>query len=76
MKLGLQGVTILYPSGGYGVASGFGTCCTNAGCAGGTFNAPGAGGSFVPSFPSTCPYVTSVGVSESQISPHLVISGS
>jgi subtilase family serine protease len=67
MKLGLQGVTILYSSGDYGVASNTGQCCTNAGCAGDTFNAPGAGGSFVPSFPSTCPYVTSVGVSEARI---------
>ncbi|KAH0829140.1 peptidase S8/S53 domain-containing protein [Lanmaoa asiatica] len=44
-KLGLMGVTILYSSGDYGVA---GTQTTT-------------GKMFNPSFPGTCPYITSVG---------------
>ncbi|KAL8835046.1 MAG: hypothetical protein Q9170_003474 [Blastenia crenularia] len=63
MKLGLAGVTILYSSGDYGVAGNGGQCCTKAKCAGGTYNS-GASGTFNPSFPGTCPYVTSVGATQ------------
>ena len=49
MKLGLQGVTVIAASGDYGVAS-------QLGCINGTI--------FVPTFPSTCPYVLSVGSTE------------
>lgn len=55
MKLGMAGTTILYSRGDYGVAGNGGQCCTQAKCAGGTFN---------PSFPGTCPYVTSVGATQ------------
>lgn len=64
MKLGLQGVTIVTSSGDNGVAGNGNKCCTNSGCAGGGLNAPGASGSFNPSFPGTCPYITSVGATQ------------
>ncbi|KAH7883232.1 peptidase S8/S53 domain-containing protein [Phlebopus sp. FC_14] len=54
-KLGLMGITILYSSGDYGVA-GNGGLCLNA--AGGQTK---GGKIFNPSFPGTCPYITSVG---------------
>ncbi|XMA16888.1 hypothetical protein WAI453_009679 [Rhynchosporium graminicola] len=63
MKLGLQGVTFLYSSGDYGVAGNGGQCIDTAT---GLYNA-GASGMFNPAFPSTCPYVTSVGAT--QITP-------
>jgi tripeptidyl-peptidase I len=63
MKLGLAGVSVLYSSGDYGVAGNGGKCCVNPGCAGGEYN-NGGSGSFNPSFPSTCPYVTSVGATQ------------
>lgn len=63
MKLGLAGVTILYSSGDYGVAGNGGQCCTKPKCAGGTYNSGGSG-TFNPSFPGTCPYVTSVGATQ------------
>ena len=65
----MQGVTVLYSSGDFGVAGnpaaagGQGQCCTRANCAGGTFN-NGGSGTFNPSFPGTCPYVTSVGATQ------------
>jgi tripeptidyl-peptidase-1 len=67
MKLGLAGVTILYSSGDYGVAglpdsNGTPLCCTNPGCAGGAQSTGGI--YFNPTFPSTCPYVTSVGATQ------------
>ncbi|KIJ66024.1 hypothetical protein HYDPIDRAFT_87864 [Hydnomerulius pinastri MD-312] len=54
-KLGLMGVTILYSSGDYGVA-GNDALCLNAN---GTQTTDGV--MFNPSFPGTCPYITSVG---------------
>lgn len=63
MKLGLAGVTILYSSGDNGVAGNSGQCCTQANCAGGTYNSGGSG-TFNPSFPGGCPYVTSVGATQ------------
>lgn len=63
MKLGMQGVTILYSSGDNGVAGNGAQCCTKAKCAGGTYNS-GTTGTFNPSFPGTCPYVTSVGATQ------------
>ncbi|EME50290.1 hypothetical protein DOTSEDRAFT_68978 [Dothistroma septosporum NZE10] len=62
MKLGLMGVSILYSSGDYGVAGNEGQCINGAGA-----DAPynnGTGGRFNPSFPGTCPYVTSVGATQ------------
>jgi tripeptidyl-peptidase I len=68
MKLGLQGITVLYASGDNGVAAYGNMCCLLPGCAG----TPGENltppnsksGAFVPTFPSTCPYVTSVGATQ------------
>jgi tripeptidyl-peptidase-1 len=62
MKLGLQGVTILYSSGDYGVAGNSGECIDPIT---GNYTAPGATyGRFNPSFPGTCPYITSVGATQ------------
>jgi len=61
MKLGLQGTSILYSSGDYGVAGNFGECIGPDG----NLTAPGAtSGKFNPSFPGTCPYVTAVGATQ------------
>lgn len=54
MKLGLQGHSILFASGDYGVASFAGDGDAN-GCLG------PSGKVFNPQYPSNCPYVTSVG---------------
>jgi tripeptidyl-peptidase-1 len=54
MKLGLRGVSILFSSGDYGVASYPGDGGAN-GCLG------PEGTIFNPQYPSNCPYVTSVG---------------
>jgi tripeptidyl-peptidase I len=62
MKLGLQGVTVLYSSGDYGVAGNGGECIDGTT---GNYTAPGANyGIFNPSFPATCPYVTGVGATQ------------
>ena len=58
-KLGMQGVTILYSSGDYGVAGNGGECLN----ADGSLNS-GTSGRFNPSFPGTCPFVTSVGATQ------------
>ncbi|KAH8819981.1 peptidase S8/S53 domain-containing protein [Xylogone sp. PMI_703] len=60
MKLGLQGITILYSSGDYGVAGNLGECIDPVT---GAYN-NGTSGMFNPSFPGTCPYVTSVGATQ------------
>lgn len=60
MKLGLQGVTILYSSGDYGVAGNGGQCIDPVTK---QFN-NGTSGIFNPSFPGGCPYVTSVGATQ------------
>ncbi|KAG9594897.1 subtilisin-like protein, partial [Aureobasidium melanogenum] len=59
MKLGLMGTSVLYSSGDYGVAGNGGQCIA----ANGTYNS-GKDGRFNPSFPGTCPYVTSVGATQ------------
>jgi tripeptidyl-peptidase-1 len=64
MKLGLLGVTVLYSSGDSGVAGVTGQC-------GGT-NHGIIEDFFTPSFPGTCPYVTSVG--GTQIAPGANVS--
>jgi tripeptidyl-peptidase I len=51
MKLGLQGVSIIFASGDSGVAS-------RSGCLG------NSGETFAPGFPASCPYVTSVGATQ------------
>ncbi|KAE9372810.1 tripeptidyl peptidase-like protein [Stipitochalara longipes BDJ] len=60
MKLGLQGVSILYSSGDFGVAGNSGQCINPVT---GAYN-NGSSGIFNPSFPGTCPYVTSVGATQ------------
>lgn len=65
-KIALQGVSFFFSSGDYGVAGTEGQCIslTNS-----TQYINGTdGGRFNPSFPSTCPYVTSVGAT--QIKPN------
>ncbi|OBZ72683.1 Aorsin [Grifola frondosa] len=57
-KLGLMGVTVLYSSGDYGVAGYSGVCLDADG------NPSSSGSSFAPSFPGTCPYITSVGATQ------------
>ncbi|KAE9365864.1 subtilisin-like protein [Stipitochalara longipes BDJ] len=64
MKLGLAGVTVVTSSGDFGVAGNHNKCCTDEGCVGRYTNQAGAAGSFNPSFPSTCPYITSVGATQ------------
>ena len=59
MKLGLQGTTIVYSSGDYGVAGNGGQCIS----ANGSYN-DGTSGKFNPAFPSTCPFVTAVGATQ------------
>jgi subtilase family serine protease len=56
-KLGLMGTTFLYSSGDQGVAN-YNNKCVNT--ATNTYN-NGKSGMFVPTFPSGCPYVLSVG---------------
>ena len=56
LKLGMQGVSILFASGDQGVAASNHSCGTN--------------GSFAVKFPSSCPYVTSVGATMVFPLPH------
>jgi tripeptidyl-peptidase I len=63
MKMGMQGVTVIYSSGDFGVAGNSGQCIDSVT---GAYN-NGTNGRFNPSFPGTCPYVTSVGAT--QINP-------
>lgn len=60
MKLALQGVTIIYSSGDFGVA-GNGDQCIDTET--GAYN-NGSTGIFNPSFPGSCPWVTSVGATQ------------
>jgi tripeptidyl-peptidase-1 len=59
MKLGLQGVSVIYASGDSGVSN-RGECITPANVTNSTILSeyPGA---FSPGFPASCPYLTSVG---------------
>ncbi|KAF2862217.1 subtilisin-like protein [Piedraia hortae CBS 480.64] len=62
LKLGMMGVSVLYSSGDYGVAGNRGTCINGTG-----EDAPyrdNNGGRFNPSFPGSCPYITSVGATQ------------
>lgn len=58
LKLGLQGVTIVYSSGDNGVAGNGATCLDQ------NNNVTATGTKFNPGFPSTCPYVTAVGATQ------------
>ena len=75
LKLGLQGTTILHSSGDYGVAGNGGQCINTAtgNYTNGEFRflhmldyltRSGTYGAFNPSFPGTCPYITSVGATQ------------
>lgn len=59
-KLGLAGTTFLYCSSDFGVAGSQGRCLDPDTS---TYN-DGSYGVFIPSFPSTCPYVLSVGATQ------------
>ncbi|KAF9553992.1 hypothetical protein CPC08DRAFT_208677 [Agrocybe pediades] len=65
-KLGLMGVTVIYSSGDNGVAGNAGVCLMPDG------SETDYGSIFNPSFPSTCPYVTSVGAT--QINPGMKVT--
>ncbi len=71
MKLGLQGVSVLWATGDSGAAGIGGKCCVNPGCAGGTIQDGATGGFFNPDFVATCPYVTAVGAT--QVNPGATI---
>lgn len=60
MKLGMMGVSVLYSSGDYGVAGNSNQCINSTG----GYQNGTLGGRFNPAFPSTCPYVTSVGATQ------------
>ncbi|KAJ6476108.1 subtilisin-like protein [Mycena sanguinolenta] len=57
-KLGMMGTSIFYSSGDNGVAGNGGVCLNS------TLQAVDNGTVFNPSFPSTCPFVTSVGATQ------------
>ncbi|KAH9915208.1 subtilisin-like protein [Fomitopsis serialis] len=59
-KLGLMGVTVLWSTGDNGVATEDGTCLNSSGDLGVSSGYT----IFSPSFPATCPYVTSVGATQ------------
>ncbi|KAF7587093.1 hypothetical protein BBP40_007732 [Aspergillus hancockii] len=61
LKLGLQGVTVIFASGDYGTA-GINKTCTYA--TAGNNHTSNSQPNYVPTFPSTCPYITSVGGSQ------------
>ncbi|KAF7291889.1 Subtilisin-like protein [Mycena indigotica] len=65
-KLGLMGVTVLYSSGDNGAAGNGGLCLNPDG------SQTSGGRIFNPSFPSTCPFVTSVGAT--QINPGATVA--
>ncbi|KAH6645842.1 protease s8 tripeptidyl peptidase [Truncatella angustata] len=60
MKLALQGVSMIFSSGDNGVAGNQAVCIDPTT---GAYN-DGSSGLFNPSFPGTCPYVTSVGATQ------------
>ncbi|KAG9312226.1 peptidase S8/S53 domain-containing protein [Chiua virens] len=64
-KLGLMGVTFLYSSGDGGVAGNNHACLNPDG------SQSSSGKIFNPTFPSTCPYITSVGAT--QVSPNKTV---
>ncbi|EIW80494.1 subtilisin-like protein [Coniophora puteana RWD-64-598 SS2] len=64
-KLGLMGVTVLYSSGDYGVAGNGGLCLNADG------SQSSSGTRFNPTFPGSCPYVTSVGAT--QVNPNSTV---
>jgi tripeptidyl-peptidase-1 len=63
MKLGMMGVSVLYSSGDYGVSGNGGECIAGPG-PDAPYQDQSLGGRFNPSFPGTCPYITSVGATQ------------
>lgn len=59
LKLGLQGISVIVSTADFGVAGQSNLCIDPI-----TGQAKGAAGHFNPTFPATCPYVTSVGGSQ------------
>lgn len=68
LKLGLMGVTVLYSSGDYGVAGNGGQCIIPST---GEYGTGANATRFNPSFPGTCPYITSVGAT--QVNPNSTV---
>ena len=73
MKLGLQGTSFFFSSGDFGVAGNYGQCISTSNVTSEFNNTntnttvvlnDGSSGKFNPAFPSTCPYVTSVGATQ------------
>ena len=63
-KLGLLGVSVFYSSGDSGVAGNGGECTDHFNSDGTASYNAGTNGTFNPSFPGTCPYITSVGATQ------------
>jgi tripeptidyl-peptidase-1 len=72
MKLGLQGVSVLYSSGDFGASGNDNQCCVYPNCAGGDLQDGASGGFFNPQFAASCPWVTAVGAT--QINPGSTVS--
>lgn len=56
-----MGVTLVFSSGDYGVAGNSNECINPAD---GSYTTTSAGTVFNPAFPSSCPYITSVGATQ------------
>ncbi|KAI5366002.1 putative peptidase S53, activation domain, Sedolisin domain, peptidase S8/S53 domain superfamily [Septoria linicola] len=74
MKLGMMGVSVLYSSGDYGVAGNGGQCINGPGEDAPYQDASVPGGRFNPAFPSTCPYVTSVGATQVKPGTNILVT--
>lgn len=61
-KIALQGVSFFFSSGDYGVSGNNGQCISFTNSS--EYIDQSQGGRFNPSFPSTCPYITSVGATQ------------
>lgn len=68
-----MGVSVLYSSGDYGVAGNGGQCINGPGPDAPYINGT-LGGRFNPSFPGTCPYITSVGATQVKPGVNIVAS--
>jgi tripeptidyl-peptidase-1 len=59
--LGLQGHTLIFSSGDDGVAQSKKICCKNKACAPQETDYVSTDSTFLPGFPASCPWVTTVG---------------
>lgn len=71
-KLGMMGVTFLFSSGDTGVAGSGNTCLDSNGQPPQQTETPSSNPGFSPSFPGTCPFITSVGAT--QVKPGALIT--